>query len=82
MNKHSPSLRRALSVLLLQVITKGGHYLHAQYQKALDEVKEHSDHDLFELVRTSSSTQTLRWAAVRELLSRGYLLKEIRQEMQ
>lgn len=82
MNKHSPSLRRTLSLLLLQVITKGGHYLHAQYQKALDEMKEHSDHDLFELVRTSSSTQTLRWAAVRELLSRGYLLKEIRQEMQ
>ncbi|EKO3383666.1 hypothetical protein PUA43_004375 [Vibrio fluvialis] len=82
MNKHSPSLRRTLSLLLLQVITKGGNYLHAQYQKALDEVKEHSDHELFELVRTSSSTQTLRWAAVRELLSRGYLLKEIRQEMQ
>jgi hypothetical protein len=82
MNKHSPSLRRTLSLLLLQVITKGGHYLHAQYQKALDEVKEHSDHDLFELVRTSSSTQTLRWAAIRELLSRGYLFKEIRQEMQ
>ncbi|EKO3494326.1 Hypothetical protein VCSRO186_0024 [Vibrio cholerae] len=82
MNKHPPSLRRTLSVLLLQVITKGGHYLHAQYQKARDEVKEHSDHDLLELVRSCSSTQALRWAAVRELLSRGYLLKEIRQAMQ
>ncbi|GHZ54707.1 Hypothetical protein VCSRO174_3065 [Vibrio cholerae] len=82
MDKHPPSLRRVLSVLLLQVITKGGRYLHAQYQKARDEVKEHSDHDLFELVRTSSSTQALRWAAVRELLERGYLLKEIRQAMQ
>ncbi|ELL0572516.1 hypothetical protein Q6U63_001832 [Vibrio fluvialis] len=81
MDKHPPSLRRTLSVLLLQVITKGGHYLHAQYQKARDEVKEHSDHDLFELVRSCSSTQALRWAAVRELLGRGYLLKEIRQEM-
>lgn len=82
MDKHPPSVRRALSVLLLQFITKGGHYLHAQYQKARDEVKEHNDHDLFELVSSSSSTQALRWAAVRELLSRGYLLKEIRQEMQ
>lgn len=81
MDKHLPSLRRALSVLLLQVITKGGHYLHAQYQKARNEVKENNDHDLFELVRSCSSTQALYWAAVRELLSRGYLLKEIREAM-
>lgn len=81
MDKHPPSLRRTLSVLLLQVITKGGHYLYAQYQKARDEVKEHNDHDLFELVSSHSSTQALRWAAVRELLVRGYLLKEIRQAM-
>ena len=82
MDKHPPSLRRVLSVLLLQVITKGGRYLHAQYQKARGEVKEHSDHDLLELVRSCSSTQALRWAAVRELLERGYLLKEIRQATQ
>lgn len=77
MTTFSP-LREKLLKALLQAALAGYHHLCAHYQSVKSEMRDQSDHDLFEEVKHHPPLHLRHLLASLELMQRGYYLCDIR----
>jgi predicted polyphosphate/ATP-dependent NAD kinase len=75
--KLNHSMKEHLAKIMLQAALAGYHHLSEQYQRTKAIVKDASDYDLFDMVKSHPAIHLTRLLATVELMQRGYLLSEI-----